>query len=65
MPGGFVCSGRLKASLRTGKVKEAVAGERPIRSLFTKQQRAFLAEHAPRASGSRTWLSSARSPCSS
>jgi hypothetical protein len=47
MPGGFVCSGRLKASVRTGKVKEAVAGERPIRSLFTKQQRAFLAEHAP------------------
>ena len=47
MPGGFVCSGRLKASLRTGKVKEAVVGERPLRSLFTKQQRAFLAEHAP------------------
>jgi hypothetical protein len=47
MPGGFVCSARLKASLRPGKVKEAVAGERPIRSLFTKQQRAFLAQHAP------------------
>ena len=51
MPGGFVCSARLKASLRTGKVKEAVAGERPIRSLFTKQQRAFLAEHAPEGVG--------------
>ena len=47
MPGGFVCSGRLKAPLRAGKVKEAVLGGRPIRSLFTKQQRAFLAEHAP------------------
>jgi hypothetical protein len=47
MPGGFVCSGRLKASLEPGKVKEAVLGGRPIRSLFTKQQRAFLAEHAP------------------
>jgi hypothetical protein len=47
MPGGFVCSARLKASVRVGKVKEAAAGERTIRSLFTKQQRAFLAEHAP------------------
>jgi hypothetical protein len=47
MPGGFVCSGRLKESLRTGKVREMVVGERPTRSLFTKQQRAFLADHAP------------------
>ena len=51
MPGGFVCSARLKASLRTGKVKEAIAGERSIRTLFTKQQRAFLAEHAPEGVG--------------
>jgi len=51
MPGGFVCSARLKASLRTGKVKEAISGERSIRSLFTKQQRAFLAEHAPGGAG--------------
>jgi hypothetical protein len=47
MPGGFVCSARLKASLRPGKVREAVRGGRPIRSLFSKQQRAFLAQHAP------------------
>ena len=47
MPGGFVCSARLKESLRPGKVREAVLGGKPIRSLFTKQQRAFLAEHAP------------------
>ena len=51
MPGGFVCSARLKASLRTGKVREAMLGERPIRTLFTKQQRAFLAEHAPEGVG--------------
>src|SRR6478752_2271354 len=43
MPGGFVCSGRLKESLRTGKVREAVLGPRLVRTLFTKQQRAFLA----------------------
>ena len=51
MPGGFVCSARLKALLRTGKVREAMLGERPVRTLFTKQQRAFLAEHAPEGVG--------------
>ena len=51
MPGGFVCSARLKAMLRTGKVREAMVGERPVRTLFTKQQRAFLAEHAPEGVG--------------
>ena len=51
MPGGFVCSGRLKAALRAGKVKEAVTGERTVRSLFTKEQRAFLADHAPEGVG--------------
>jgi hypothetical protein len=51
MPGGFVCSARLKESLRPGKVREVVRGERPIRSLFTKQQRAFLAQHAPEGVG--------------
>jgi hypothetical protein len=47
MPGGFVCSARLQAKLRAGKVKEAVAGERRLRSLFDKRQRAFLAQCAP------------------
>ena len=47
MPGGFVCSGRLKSSLRRGKVKEAVDGDRAARSLFNKAQRSFFAEHAP------------------
>jgi hypothetical protein len=51
MPGGFVCSGRLKASLRPGKVREAIGGTRRVRSLFTKQQRTFLAQHAPEGVG--------------
>jgi hypothetical protein len=51
MPGGFVCSGRLKASTRRGKVKEAVDGARPARSLFNKAQRSFFAEHAPEGIG--------------
>jgi hypothetical protein len=47
MPGGFVCSGRLRAKMRAGKVKEAVAGERPLKSLFDKKQRAFFKDCAP------------------
>ncbi len=47
MPGGYVCSATLKARLASPRVRAAVAGEQPLRKLFTKQQRAFLAEHAP------------------
>jgi hypothetical protein len=47
MPGGFVCSGSLKHALGVGPVKDAVAGERPVRKLFSKEQRAFFADHAP------------------
>ena len=47
MPGGFVCSARLKADLRSGKVKDVTSGSRPPGSLFTKQQRSFLAGSLP------------------
>jgi hypothetical protein len=47
MPGGFVCSGRMQAKLRAGKVKEAIAGERSFKSLFDKKQRAFFTDCAP------------------
>ena len=48
MPEGFVCSGSLKAALGKGDaVKGAVAGDRPLRKLFTKEQRALFDEHAP------------------
>ncbi|MGH3052483.1 MAG: adenylate cyclase, partial [Gaiellaceae bacterium] len=46
MPGGFVCSGSMKGTPRTD-VREAVAGKRRLRELFSKAQRAFYAEHAP------------------
>jgi hypothetical protein len=46
LPGGFVCSGTLKRTLDAGHVKKAVTGERPVRKLFSKQQRAYFAEHA-------------------
>jgi hypothetical protein len=47
MPGGFVCSGSYKGVPRSCSVRDAVAGEHPIRKLFSKDQRAFFAEHAP------------------
>jgi hypothetical protein len=47
LPGGYVCSGSFKGELKAGHVKEAIAGERPLHRLFSKQQRAFWAEHAP------------------
>jgi hypothetical protein len=47
MPGGFVCSGSFKGELKAGHVKEAVAGERPLGKLFSKEQRKFWEEHAP------------------
>jgi hypothetical protein len=47
MPGGFVCSGSLKNALDTGRVKEGIAGARPLRKLFSAEQRSFFATHAP------------------
>ncbi len=47
MPGGFVCSGSMKRTLPRPDVKEAVEGRLPLRKLFSKEQRAFFAEHAP------------------
>jgi hypothetical protein len=47
MPGGYVCSASMKARLGTTDVKRYMAGERRISKLFSKQQRAFYATHAP------------------
>lgn len=47
MPGGFVCSGSMKRAMGPTAVREAVSGERPLRKLFSKQQRALYAAHAP------------------
>jgi len=46
VPGGFVCSGAMKW-IPPADVREAVAGKRPFRDLFSKAQRAFYADHAP------------------
>jgi hypothetical protein len=47
MPGGFVCSGSMKRTMGMDDVKQVVLGERPIHKLFSKEQRALYAEHAP------------------
>jgi hypothetical protein len=47
MPGGFVCSASMKGIPAGGAVKEAAAGERPLRKLFSKEQRAFYRDFAP------------------
>ena len=47
MPGGFVCSASLKNALGRKDVRRAVAGKRPLRKLFSKEQRRFFADHAP------------------
>jgi hypothetical protein len=46
MPGGFVCSGSLKGVAETD-VRTTVLEQRPLRKMFTKEQRAFYADHAP------------------
>jgi hypothetical protein len=50
MPGGPVCSASLKGVPRTA-VQDVAAGSAPLRKLFSKEQRAFFAEHAPEGIG--------------
>ncbi len=47
LPGGYMCSASLKGTLSTTAVRESLGGQRPLRKLFSKAQRAFFTEHAP------------------
>jgi hypothetical protein len=47
MPGGFVCSGSMKRTLGSPDIRDAVLGEKPLRKLFSKEQRSLYAAHAP------------------
>ena len=51
MPGGYVCSASLKGTPAAGNIMEVATGDRPIRKLFSKQQQAFFAAHAPEGIG--------------
>lgn len=46
-PEGFVCSGTMKSEVRDAKIRSALAGDLPVRKLFSKQQRDLFAKHAP------------------
>ena len=47
MPGGFVASGSMKGRSTGQQISDAVRGTIPLRKIFSKEQRAFYAEHAP------------------
>jgi len=47
MPGGFVCSGSFKGRTTGKAVRNVVSGAKPLQKLFSKEQRAFFATHAP------------------
>jgi hypothetical protein len=47
LPGGFVCSGTLKGVADVTEVHAAAHGRRPLRKLFSKEQREYFATHAP------------------
>lgn len=47
MPGGFVASGSMKGRTTGAEISDVVRGTRPLKKIFSKEQRAFFAEHAP------------------
>jgi len=47
LPGGFVCSGALKSAVDVDLVRRVAASERPVRKLFSKEQRSLFTAHAP------------------
>lgn len=47
MPTAYVCSASMKGKATNDEVQETIAQKRPLRKLFTKEQRAFFSAHAP------------------
>ncbi len=47
LPGGFVCSGRMKAEVPDAKIVDVLSGRRPVSRLFNKKQRSLFESHAP------------------
>jgi hypothetical protein len=47
MPGGYVCSGTMKAEVDAETVKNLFAGGRRIGKVLSEEQRDFYAAHAP------------------
>jgi hypothetical protein len=47
MPGGFVCSASMKGKVPNADVLDGIRGGRPLRKVFSKEQRAFFSARAP------------------
>ena len=47
MPGGFVCSATVKRKLDPTEVRETILRGKPLRKLFSKEQRDFFTANAP------------------
>jgi hypothetical protein len=47
LPGGFVCSGRMKARADDRLLHQVFRGAKPLRRVFTRAQRALFDDHAP------------------
>jgi hypothetical protein len=47
MPGGFVCSARIKDKADDALLRKVFRGRKPVRRLFGKQQRSLFDEHVP------------------
>jgi hypothetical protein len=47
MPGGFVCSASMKRAMDGTAVRSVIQGDKKLRKLFSKEQRAFFEQHAP------------------
>jgi hypothetical protein len=48
LPGGFVCSAAMKNLMTADRVRATMRDGAPLRKLFSKEQRAFFKEHAPK-----------------
>ena len=51
IPGGFVCSASLAGTTTNAEVWDVLDGRRPIRKLFSKAQRRYFEDHAPKGVG--------------
>jgi hypothetical protein len=50
-PAGYVCSGSLKGTPASADVREVMRGESALHELFSDEQQALYAEHAPEGIG--------------
>jgi hypothetical protein len=51
IPGGYVCSGSMKRLMGASEVRATVGGQKPLRKLFSKEQRDLYAANAPAGLG--------------